>query len=121
RREWPKESPGKVSGPPELERADQSDKDVEDECGRSDESRGESAKRHHRDIARRAGMAHRGIKKRDECDPGDKQKQVSRIQSHRGFISERLCRFKERRSPDRRFMGCAVWNPPLLGFAEAKR
>ena len=114
----PEEPPRKISGPPELERANGRDQDVENEgCG-PDESRGETAERHHRDVTGSARVTDRRIKESNNRDPGEEQNQMRIIHVHGFVLRMRAFLDKERRSRRVRRLRAAVSKARFLGFAE---
>ena len=75
-----------MAGPPELERANARDQNIQDEGRWPDEDRGEAAKSHHGDVAGGTGMPHGGEKESNKRDPGEEEKQVGVVQAHRPVL-----------------------------------
>ncbi len=78
-RKWPKQLPGKMTSPPELERANRCNENIKNKRSWTNDGRCQPEKGHRRDVTGCPGMTDRRIKKSDQPDCEKKKNQMCRV------------------------------------------
>ena len=79
-RKWPEKFPRKMTGAPELKRANGRNQNVKHKRSRPNDCGRDSEKRHGCDVTRRARMAHGRVKKCDQANCKKQKNELRRVQ-----------------------------------------